>query len=220
MKGKHAILFLVIAGLFLTSGLASAITVVPETSYLFTSNTNPQYGAYVNVEVTAEETNSSPFDDGVGTFYLYTFSYWVDNTGPKNGDFDQAIGVIDYLRFVGAPIVSFDPDPGSGDVGVTYSYDAPNAAHQFDFAGVGLEAGQVSDKWSVSSYFVNGLLSDINQVAVLQDAGQTSYGDLQSDLLVPSGSPITQAPEPGTLLLVGGGLLAFAGLRLRRNRRK
>jgi hypothetical protein len=199
------------------------VTVVPETSYLFLSNTNPEYGAYVNVEVTAEETATSPFDPGSGTWYLYTYNYWVDNTGPKSGEFDFAIDVIDNLSFFGGAIESFNTIPSSGNAAVTLAESPAPLSYgylQFDFEG-GLAAGQISDHWSITSYFANELLSAHNlPSAILSDSGQTSYGDLTSDLLVPGGSAITQAPEPGTLLLVGGGLLAFAALRFRRNRKK
>ena len=108
MRRRGTILFLVLVGLFLTPGLGLAdwITVGPEASYTFLDEMG-DYGAYVTVEVLAEEDPSSPFYDGVGTFYRYKYTYQVDNTGPTGADTFDPILDIAWLRFTGAEYIEY-----------------------------------------------------------------------------------------------------------------
>ena len=229
MRRRYTILFFVVVGLFLTPGLGSAHSF----TYTFLDETG-DYGAYVTVQVSAKKDASSPFDDGDGTFYQYTYTYQVHNTGADTFD---PIENIAWLRFTGAPYIEYGSNPGSGDVAVNWGDGGieplPDGwtlgdpieynEFQFDFDG-GLLKNETSDEFWITSWFSNAELSYINQIledngmqafpdAMLEDGGQTAFGDITSDLSVPSGNPLSNSvPEPGILLLLGSSLLAAACL--------
>ena len=212
MRKLSAILILLAVGLFLMPRVSTALTFNPifSETYEFVAATDSSVGAYVSVLVEAAEDPTSPFNDGTGTFYLYRYTYQVDNTGSAPGSLTP-IDEIGNLQFIGAQSVGVTDLAGTGDVAMTdYTY---TGIYQFNF-GAGLSYGEISDQFQLLSYYANAELSSMSlPQAVLQDSGQTSYGDLTSDIAAPTGSPLSPVPEPTTLFLLGAGILSVAGLR-------
>lgn len=218
MRTRAIIPILVISMFFLTAGVSLALPMPMDhdSVFEFYNSDGTTLGARIYADV------SDPVDG------VYTYLYQVQNVyfdpASDNAPGDPANEINLLQLSVAIPIV----DAGWADPVVdaaapvpyldTYSGQIWFGLYYTDTASgtPGVLQGEFSDILFIESTFGPG-----EGLATLVDSGESSTNEnVMSALVTPGGGP-GEVPEPGTLLLVGSGLLGLGCLRgLIRSRRK
>lgn len=253
MKRFVMVSFILVSGLLLLAGAASADTILYDFTdsnqpFIFnnTAGTLPEYigteaaKLYARVTLTdqyafRDDDPDDPFLPDPGWYPIYEYEYYFENTGMApigedgNGDpILSAVGQVDFL--VAAPLqtvtapddVSFIPttitDPTDLSYGTVLSFI-------FDPGIGGGETSPISPIFGFTSIWGPTLIDadhPFYPYNIMYDSSGQAQGTLYSDWVGPVpdenyfGDPV---PEPGTLILVGTGLLGLAGFRRWRKKR-
>jgi hypothetical protein len=214
MRSRRILPLLVICMLFLTAGVAFAVPMPHDAAFEF-KNSNGDLGARVYVDVV----------EPVAPDNIYTYLYQVENVyfdpasnnapgTPANEINLLMLSVAIPLDSAGWLVPAGKPeafvDEISGQVWFGFYYT------DTVYGTVGILEGELSDIFFIKSTFGPG-----EGLATLFDSGESINENVISGLVTPGGGPGEVVPEPGTLFLVGSGLLGLGCLRvLIRARRK
>jgi hypothetical protein len=214
MKGLYKHFLLAVAVVLLLPGLA-----LSEPFYFYNNNDVNDLGAIINVETDYDAAEE-----------LFTYTYSVENVA-----FDPNQDGLDVISWLYIPLY----DPAIDEFGVDFGYAPPDvdevAIDDFyvdpapildpfgnllapgylvvDFAD-SFSSGNTSATFWLQSELDEGLVT-----ATLYDSNESTSSSLITALSAPGDHHATDpVPEPGTLLLLGSGLLGLAGLRFSRKR--
>jgi hypothetical protein len=165
-------------------------------------NVNSNNGTTVAMGAHAYKNGVSLANDGVSTYYANSGVYAPDGLGRANWSFDYAWGLGSCSTCTVHLFVDKDPTSGVNFV---------------DLFGVIPGGSPVLDSWNMEMGFMNVVLYDFDPFS--PSSTQFSLRVMNVDNVVINSSDITvNVPEPGSIALLGAGLLGV-GAMLRRRRK-
>jgi hypothetical protein len=199
----------------LSTGLSIAAPIHYEFNFL---NNDSSIGAvlYLDLYSPGDTAVADPLESAT----LYTYVYSLENVA-FDPDVSGNLPPIHFINFdaILSPTIDTYGFYPSGDKGSfpmpSLGYDDSTDTMSVWFGGAGLLVGQTSQEWYLQSTYEPG-----EGFASVVDNGEFIDGTLTSALVTPGGGAQTDpVPEPGTLLLLGSGLLAAGGYRKLRSKK-